>query len=182
MAYLVLSHFQLIPDHLSWLYYLVHYLPDQLPVFSLGILLFFIQKGEAVAKQLTLLMSALTFVLFLLVTNTFVMIFPSEFLFGVAFVLLAIVLNKSSSKIFVNPLFINLGKVSYSVYIVHSAILYWLAKYHFLNYIPITNSLTAIINYLLRFLIVAVLSYLISFCTYNLIERQFQKIGRLLNR
>jgi peptidoglycan/LPS O-acetylase OafA/YrhL len=73
----------------------------------------------------------------------------------------------------VNPLFKYLGKISYSMYLCHFGIFTVLKRINFIDYVE-----NQIINYFIRFVLVVLISVVISSVSYNLIEIPFQNIGK----
>ena len=99
-------------------------------------------------------------------------------IFGLAFLVLAYGLSIYRFKLIVNPVINYIGKVSYSMYLVHIAVLFWLNNYNLVDY---WNNGT--LNFLTRFLVVLLFTTLISTLTYNIIEVPFQKAGnKIINR
>ena len=181
----ILSYFlnkiHIISSDMLWSNYLCFYLPNQLPIFALGILFYFILKDNyklSISPNLIILIS-LVFVGQLIGIH----LLSLHILFGIAFVILGIALSKSESKFLINPILIYIGKISFSMYLVHFAVLHWLTKFHFVDFVVVSNSYTGIINYGIRLLILIVLSTIISTLFYRLVELPMQNIGRkIINR
>jgi peptidoglycan/LPS O-acetylase OafA/YrhL len=165
-----------ITDRILLETYLYLFLPNQLPVFTLGIVLYFIivekQTIFDISYKSILLISS--FILLNLSTGRNV-IFHEITLFGIGFMLLAIGLSKGKSKLLINPLLIHIGKISYSMYLVHFAVLHFIKKLSAIY--PIENVYA---NFTVRYLSVIILTAAISTITYNFIEIPFQKIGKNL--
>jgi peptidoglycan/LPS O-acetylase OafA/YrhL len=161
------------PEYL-WSEYLFLYLPSQLPVFSLGIIMYFIiiekQNIYDISKKYLLLFSIC---LLGQLTTGRTIILPNHINFGIGFFLFAIAISKYKCKIFINSLFIYIGKISYSMYLVHFGILGLLTKIEFVNYVD-----NGIFNYIIRFIIVTIITVILSTVSYNIIEKPFQKIGK----
>ncbi|AEF84534.1 cellulose-binding, family II [Treponema primitia ZAS-2] len=150
-------------------YYWYQFFPNQLPLFCLGIIMYFIiieNKSLWEVSKRTLLLLSLC-ILGLLFTGV-----GSHVLFGIGFLLFSISLSHDKLKIFVNPFFIYLGKISFSMYLVHFGVLKILTKIKFIDYVN-----NGIINYIIRFVIVTLIAAIISSVSYNIIEKPFQKIG-----
>ncbi|MEI8203327.1 MAG: acyltransferase [Bacteroidota bacterium] len=175
---IILTHHQLVPAKWLWEAYLFFYFPSQLPIFSLGILLYFIikEKYEMKISPLLVLISSAILVLHLQGFE----ILPQHFLFGISFVLLAIALSEFEFKALVNVVTMSIGKVSYSMYIVHFAVLYWLEKLNFVDYINVTSTFLSVINYGIRLVILIILTVIISNVFYKYIEVPFQTVGKKL--
>jgi len=175
--YFLQTH-QLITDTQLWETYLTLYLPHQMPVFALGILFYFLVKGDYASLRFSV-PSAILFIAMLAASFlTHISFISSHLLFAIAFVVLGWVLSKREFKLVVNPVVRHIGKVSYSMYLVHFAVLYFMAEWNFASYIPEISSASAIINYVIRLLILIAISAGISTIFYNLIEVPLQKVGK----
>jgi peptidoglycan/LPS O-acetylase OafA/YrhL len=156
--------------------YLHYYLPNQLPVFGLGIVLYFLIKdnGKFDINSSWYLIAFGLIIFQLLGFN----ILPEYFLYSVSFVFLAIGLSKSPNIVIVNRPIIYVGKISYSMYLVHSAVIFWLAKFNMLNFFVATNMPYELLNFLIRFLLIILVTSIISSLSYRYIELPMQKIGK----
>lgn len=159
-----------------WNEYLFFYFPSQLPIFALGILFYYIVTNDYVLK-ISPILTLITSMVIILHLVGFSLL-PSHFLFGIAFVLLGIATSKTKFKILDNPILIYIGKISYSIYLVHFAVLYWLTKINFVDYINPSNAFSALLNYGVRFLVLIILSVFISAISYRCIEVPVQNLGR----
>jgi peptidoglycan/LPS O-acetylase OafA/YrhL len=99
--------------------------------------------------------------------------YSGHILFGIGFTLFAYALSQKEFKIFVNPLFKYLGKISFSMYLCHFGIFTILEKINFIDYVE-----NQIVNYFIRFVLVVLIAVIISSIAYNLIEMPFQNIGK----
>lgn len=164
--------------------YLALYLPNQLPVFAVGFIVYFIiDKSENVRsniRPINLALLAIVGYVSLSVGMPYIHIY---LLYGVCFGLFAISLSKHSFKFFVNPLTIFFGKVSFSLYIVHFAVLFAMREYHLDDYIQVNGISTALINYALRYALVCVIGLPIAMLVHRWIETPCQSAGKaLINR
>jgi peptidoglycan/LPS O-acetylase OafA/YrhL len=167
--------FQLISDDSLWSNYLFLYFPSQLPVFCLGILLYFIiienESIRNISGKSILVFSGL---LLLAQFGTGIQLFfPIHVLFGIGFLILGLGLSTFQFTLIVNPIVSYIGKISFSMYLVHFAVLYWLTRLNFIDYLD-----NGILNYILRFSIVSVLTILVSTILYKTVEVPFQEIGK----
>jgi len=149
---------------------------SQLPVFTLGILLYHVvtrypDKNENLATPLVLL-SLFLFAAFIKV-ETFSDLLPQHFLFGAAFFLFALSLHFSPQKIFVNKATTWIGKLSFSIYLVHFMVLKIVGTYVSDRYILEGNT-----GFAIAFLVVTVISVGISYVTYKLIELPGISLGK----
>ena len=175
-----LNRFPLIPDEVLWGHYLYLYLPSQLPVFALGILLFFI-----VQENYKLPLSPLLFLIssaILMAHLAGIPLLPDHFLFAIAFVLLALALSRFEFKAFVNPVTVFIGKVSYSLYLVHFAVLFWMEHWGFISFLSVNTALEAVLDLMIRLVVVTALSVGIASAFYYLVELPAQQAGIRLMR
>ncbi|HVA97512.1 MAG TPA: hypothetical protein VNG53_01345 [Bacteroidia bacterium] len=70
-----------------------------------------------------------------------------------------------------------MGKISYSSYLIHFAVLYWINKYGTII-IPFNNQGMNLYNYIIRLLIVITITSIIAYIFYKIIEIPFQKLGK----
>jgi peptidoglycan/LPS O-acetylase OafA/YrhL len=175
--YLLLNRLNLISDTRLWGNYLNLFFPSQLPVFACGIIMFFlitVPKTEWKINPGFILGLGLLFLLDL--SLGFSVFFGSHILFSITFIAIGFALSRKEFKILVNPASVYIGKISYSMYIVHFAILHWLTQLNLINLMP-SNSIA---NYCLRFVFVLILSTFFATITYHLVEVPFQKLGAKL--
>ncbi len=157
-------------DTTLWTNYLTLYLPNQLPVFALGILFYFLVKGDFASLRLNRVSVVLFTIMVVVKLFTGMPFISSHLLFATAFVLLGFILSRKQYKILVNPVVMYIGKVSYSMYLVHFAVLFFMVKLNFAVYVAETSALTALANYFIRFILLVVISTAISTVFYNTIE------------
>jgi peptidoglycan/LPS O-acetylase OafA/YrhL len=161
------------------------YLPSQLPVFALGIIGYFkIYKNERVKLTgnqiffivilfITQLLSEVDFII--PITSSFIVVYPKYLLFAFCFLLILISLSKTKNNLIVNMFTLFLGKISFSMYIVHFAVLRWL------NYFGLVDcSSNPIVNYIFRFSIILFTTVVISNIIYLYVEKSFDKLGRYI--
>lgn len=153
--------------------YLYFYFPSQLPVFAIGIVVYFVifrdNKLYEIKKYKALL------ILFLIIAQVGVkvdILFVNHILFAILFGVLTFLLSKGKISFLINKVTIFLGKISYSLYIVHFAVIYWLEYYNLIDF-----NQNYLINFIVKLIVVVMISSFISFVTYNLIEIKFQSIA-----
>lgn len=152
-----------------WDAYLFFYFPSQLPVFALGILLYFVLYRPRDITTVSLLL--FTGLVLLQLCAGFVF-FPEHVLFGVAFLCLALALSRRRFVLLVNPVINHIGRVSFSMYLVHFAVVYWLTRWNMMDYAD-----NEILNYAIRFVTVAGVGVVISSVLYRWVELPFQRLG-----
>ncbi|CAN5808034.1 acyltransferase [soil metagenome] len=171
--HLILLKFPLISFESLWTEYLFLYFPSQLPLFALGIIMYFLifeNKAANVFSGKALLISS-----GLLLAILSIDFIPTQIVFGVAFLILGVALSKYNFRGIVNPLIEFIGKISFSMYLVHFAVFQWLTNLNFIDY-----SSNGIVDYAARFIIGLALTVIISSVTYYLIEIPFQNLGKKL--
>ena len=169
----VLVNFDPTNSDYLWGNYLGFYLPNQLPVFALGIIMFFIITECQSLKEISgksLLMFSIVLLGQLFTGKS---IFSSPVIFGMGFLTLAISISRHKSKFIVNPIITYIGKISFSMYLVHFAVLHWLTKFHLIDFVS-----SKTLNYCIRVTLVIVLTMIISTFVYHIVEIPFQKIGK----
>lgn len=142
---------------------------SQLPVFISGILLFhLVKKYPNQDKTIGLLFLFITLFLFtaFLQTNTFSNLLPQHFLYSIAFLFFSLSLHFWPHALLVNRITSLIGKLSFSIYLVHIMVI------NILNSILLKNGfiLDGNKNFVLKYLLVLTISISISYITYNLFE------------
>jgi peptidoglycan/LPS O-acetylase OafA/YrhL len=188
--YLSLERVQFIQEPQIWKSFIFYWLPNQLPVFFLGIVLYFIfnkiqdlrDSNSITSQKFSIKNQKLGTTLIFLSAGLFIILcyFPSDavghFLYGIVFLCLAIALVLHPFKILVNPFFCNIGKVSYSGYLIHFYILQlcrsWIQPFFTLLY--------PLLQLTIVFVLTLAITFFISTITYTLIEEPSQKIGKQL--
>jgi len=174
--HLALKRIPLIRDHQLWEDYLFLYFPSQLPIFSLGIIMYFVVlKNESLAGITGKSLLLFSGVLLLDLATGAQLIFPKHIFFGIGFLLFGVALSRYHSSIFVNPVINYIGKISFSMYIVHFAVLHWLTAGNFTHLFH-----SPVLNYLGCFLLLMVITGIIASIFYNLVELPCQNIGKSL--
>ena len=166
-----LSRNVMITDNTLWSVYLYLYFPNQLFMFLLGILFFhFYKSGEFNLKgyQWYLIIG----ILFYTIVYNREVYFGNFILTGILFLVLMIGVSKFPLLPVIDKFTSYIGKLSYSIYIVHFAILHFMTKFSLVNLIQYNLS-----NFILRFIICLTLTIIISNFTNKYIEDYFRKLG-----
>jgi len=174
----ILFHYPLIANKELWSNYLFLYLPNQLPIFALGVVLYFIIYDSINIKfsfKFLFIVSACIIAGLAIKPELFVF---DAFYFGVAFLLLTYALHRYHPAILFNPVFLYLGKISYTLYLTHLAAIFLLTKFKLANVIKANNETTTIINYVLNYGMVLIVSVFISTILYYTIEEPMQRVGK----
>jgi peptidoglycan/LPS O-acetylase OafA/YrhL len=154
--------------------YLFFYLPSQLPVFLLGVLLYFIViEKESIRNISGKWILVVVCQVLLNLTTDYKIILPIHIIYGIVYFMLAYTLSLYRFKLLVNPVMKYIGKISFSMYLVHFAVLYWLQRLNFTDILQNGN-----LNYILRYLIVVSITVAVSTLFYNVVEVPFQNLGK----
>ncbi|MES2277680.1 MAG: acyltransferase [Bacteroidota bacterium] len=175
----LLSRFPLISDKDLWYNYLIGYLPNQLPIFGLGIVLYFIINGEQKKLSHKFLAIAAAIIVGGLALEPGLFI-PDMLYFTLAFMGLAYALQHYHPTLLFNAGVKYIGKISYTLYLSHWAVLYILHKYPLINVINSRNEFTALGNFALNFGVLLGLSVALSSLLYYTIESPMQAVGKRL--
>lgn len=164
--------FEIMPEESEYIYYSIF---SQLPIFSIGILVYWIMNDNlSNVKAITIISVAAVLVYF-----TFVEV-PEFYVYGIISLFYILALHKKPFKLFVNRLFINIGKLSLSMYIVHFAIISIIQRSGYFNFLKI-DTMWKVFPYLMgTFLIILFASYIISYISYKYVEIPGQNLGRKL--
>jgi peptidoglycan/LPS O-acetylase OafA/YrhL len=179
----------------QWMYYS---LPNQLPVFALGFVAYHafvrLQPGHAWAfmrprlLKLCPLVIVVAVALFLSlgllqlprVPTIWPLMLPVHLLAGIAFVLGVLAMGLWPTPVLVNRLTIWLGKVSYSVYLIHFAVNDAVRTLAPGVFGPSVMGMRAILGAAMLLLVTLSVSFALSLATFHLIEQPMIARGRLV--
>jgi peptidoglycan/LPS O-acetylase OafA/YrhL len=175
LKYVLLKN-PLISHYGLWQEFLFFYFPNQIGIFGLGIVAYFliIKKDYAVSNA-----NYLIIVILIILGITWDLI-PSHFYFGFSFLVLIVSLSKATNTFLINKITIFFGKISFSTYLVHFAVLHWFKVFGFFNLIKISTIFESLTGYFLFLILVMCTSALISWFFYKLIETPCQKWGKII--
>jgi peptidoglycan/LPS O-acetylase OafA/YrhL len=160
----------------SFTYY---WLPNQLPVFGLGILLYhiFARYRNLQDRFLGLVLLLVSFFMMaaFFETHTYNELLPHHVLMAVGFCFLALGLYFSQLRLLVNPVTTLIGKISFSMYLVHFGMLR-LMNVLYPHGFPLKGDAGTAI----AFFLVAGSTILVSYATYQLIEKPGIHLGAVL--
>ncbi|QKZ13029.1 acyltransferase family protein [Spirosoma sp. KUDC1026] len=168
--------------------YLYYYLPFQLPVFGCGIIAYFlIVRNDYRIKPYTGII-ALSVLAFVVVSKQLGHHIGLElphtlhFYGSIGFILLLVGLAKRPVWLLVNRATEYVGKVSYSAYLTHFGVLFWMNQVMPREFIPVENLTTNVINFHLKFLLIVLVTVCVSTITYQLIEKPALQLGKRRQR
>ncbi len=165
----------------EWNHYLYWFLPNQLTCFAFGILFYFFKtkyQSKSIIPWNTLWISGVFLVgiyLLLKLKSEFEWL-NDDFLIMIIVFLLTTYLSVNPNKFIVNNAMVNIGKYSYSIYLVHFAVLYFLEAGMFKSF----HSSGSPVIFLILFISVLVITYLISSLTFRFVELPMQKFAKNL--
>lgn len=147
----------------------------QLPMFTFGIFLYLLlNKPLPEPKKIVLILLAIFIFVFCYVP------IPYNFLIGLGFSVIVIIQNKHSLKLLSNKLLVAVGKVSYSMYLIHFFVIYMLLHFDITHITEINSYGSFIFNFVAMYLLVAVITFLLANIVYRIIEIPGQNLGKRL--
>lgn len=172
-------HYPAAQQYLVTSYVFLFWFFAQLPVFGVGIIVYHLFKRWRDTRDRTLsailLLSALLLFVAFLGASSFQNILPQTFLYAVAFGIFALALHFWPTRILVNPVTQWIGKLSYSIFLTHFAVLALLGRVF-----PNGFILSGDLGFVVAFVLTTLLSAGVSVLAYNLVERPGLRLGRLL--
>jgi peptidoglycan/LPS O-acetylase OafA/YrhL len=180
----ILVHHPLMHDTRFWIDYLYLYLPDQLPVFSLGFWLYFIiyEKDKLQISGASMLLMSLLAIAGLAtqIDKQIDYLIPTTFWWGLAFVALAVGVSKYQPRILFNPLTNYIGTISYTIYLTHFAGIHLLEYFHLTNPLKGQGRIALFGNLAFNYTEILLTSMAISTPLYYSIEKPMQDVGKRL--
>ena len=170
----------LVPEPVLWESYLYFILPGQLPVFALGVLLFFVMRGDAWPRLPKFELLAWAGVAMADFATGGGRVIPHQAWFGMAFVIMAVAFSRMDWSHLPGRVIRHIGKVSFSMYILHWGLLHWGQHLGWVQLTPGIGWGRVLLEYGLRFVAVVAVATLLSTLTYKLIEEPGQKLGQAL--
>lgn len=161
--------------------YTYYWLPAQLPVFSLGIITYFLlfktdynNAAKSLFKRNTGYFLIFAGAYFFIVLSYSSKLFITENV-AFSFTLMLFILGNATfpESIFNNKFSQFLGKISYSFYFIHAILIELLIKLQLHGLLIITGNK----GFICYFLIILLLGSMLSYISYLLIEKPFQKLG-----
>lgn len=153
---------------------------SQLPVFIIGIIVYFVytKYHNLYSRKLgvVLLGSSLLLLISFFNASTYRDILSTTIVYGIAFGFLILALHFGSFKIIINPIACWIGKISFSLYLIHTAVDYVLLYLIFPKGFPISGQF----GFILAYLLVLSISCGLSILTYKYIELPGINLGKKL--
>ncbi|MCM0668628.1 acyltransferase family protein [Flavobacterium tyrosinilyticum] len=168
------QHAIFIPASNLWREFLFYYFPCQLPIFLLGIILYFLVEDKANLKLITYKNLGFFFILLLLQVGSNVdFLYLGHIIVSIFFMAFCFLLSRGKLNFISKPYIRYIGRISFSMYIIHFIVIAWLAKFHLLDFYD-----NSIINFFIRFALILIVSVFISTLTYRVIEIPFQNLAK----
>ena len=146
---------------------------NQFPMFCLGIIAYFVVRdGLEGLKTKDYLVLAFLFLFSCYFQLPYYMIYSLFFFF------LLIGLSKGVFVFIVNPATMFIGKIGFSIYLIHFAVIYWASQVVNLRTIDFSNAIISYLAYLFYYFIILSLTSFIAYFSYKYIEIPSQKQGR----
>ena len=147
----------------------------QLPIFIMGILCYFFLSNSYPRKRIlcVIVIGATIFIALLLASYYRIFLMPRHFIFGGLFSILLIYLANWPSILMVNKITTTLGKISYSMYLTHFAVLTIFSRLGLSEYFLETDLFS-----ILHFICIVVITTIISLVFFNLIEKPGILLGK----
>ncbi|ULG74961.1 acyltransferase [Macrococcus brunensis] len=171
-------------DPRLYMYYF-YWFPNQLPVFCMGILLYFIVEWSE--QHLKWRRSALKVLMVMTISIVMVLstfrftgywLYFNHYLYGLLFSFFAFQLSQYQSRLLVNKFLVFLGKISFSVYLIHFFFIE--IAMTVLRYLHVYRA-DSMLQYLGVLLTVSVLSIMTAAWSYRYIELPGIRFGRKLS-
>jgi len=164
--------------HATFSTFTFEFFPSQLPVFLIGIVVFLcLNSPWTLLDRKVFKLSLVVFAFALFAQFLFhVPLIAGHYLYGIFFGLLLVFLTKYPTKLLVNPITTHIGKVSYSMYLSHVAILYILDRIGFIHLF----STFPILHFFYVFFLLLLVTTGVSTVLFHIIERPGQLIGKKL--
>ncbi len=158
-----------------WNSFAPYIFPFSIPVFGIGICYFFIIfKKDTQIKSNTLIALSIFSLLTLIYEVRFLYTYFIVFLFG----LIALALSKNYNKLIENKIIMYFGKISFSMYMVHFAIIEGIEYFGILKQFSIDNTISLVIYFLVKFILTVILTSILSTITFLTIEVYAQDLGK----
>ena len=172
--YLYMYNHPMIQDNEVWISFCYFSFPSQLPVFLLGINLYFILKNQVElvsyfkSNKLAVISLAAIFMSHIIRPHL-----QEHILMSFAFLIIVIVFSQLNFRNNIGKVLTFIGKISFSMYLIHFSVLFLMWK---LNLLDIINK--QVLNFGLRYFILVTLTAGISYLTYKFIELPGITLGK----
>lgn len=170
--------------YLLYTYAWEFWLPAQLPVFMLGIVLHFLRekmRGTQSGIGVCWLAGALAMVAVSRFVPTEELV-SNSFLAGVGFVLLALAVFDRDASFLDNAVFRKIGEVSFSIYLLHHLVMHFGAGFIIKVLQALGHGTKGNLSYAIAYLLIVAASTLLALVTYRFVEQPSIRLGAKLAR
>lgn len=178
---IVLTTFPQIKDFTLWNSFLYFYLPSQLPVFAFGFIMYYLiantTEANIVFDRRLLFYTTLSFLLQLAIGFN-----SSHLVFALLYMMLGWMLSRRESRWATNGLIVYMGKISFSLYLIHFAVLHWMEYFSMIDFVSGASIKGSLLNFSVRLLLLTGIGVAGATLSFHLIEQPFQKIGKRIIR
>lgn len=178
---LILINHPLVEQTQLWNEYLFLFLPSQFPVFVIGMIAFHtVISTEDVQPKILLIYTAIMFIISLWLKKiTGIHIIEPHIIVSVIFGIIVVALQRKPVKLLVNRPLIYIGKMSYSMYLMHFAAVFIIIRTNIIQLTKQTNS-QPLVQFCIAYLALLTITLIISLFTNKLIEKPGIRLGELL--
>lgn len=155
-------------------------LPTQLVIFALGILLFFILRGDPWPKLGKWDLFFWAALVFAEVFSQGGRVFHAEVVLSIGFVAMIVGLSKLEWGHLPGKVLRHIGKVSFSLYLTHWGVIHWLDHYGHVQIQPGLGWAATAFEFTWRLCLVLAVGILVSTVTFQLVEKQGQELAKRL--
>jgi len=165
--------------------FLYFWLPNQFPVFMFGVVIYYLLKKIDISKAFSNILVVISFLLFFSFSlYDFSLAYPQyfvqrEYIYSIIFLIFILGVSGSNIKVLINKYICNLGKVSFSVYLLHFLVIR--IVYRLFVFLPGDNMANS--KFLIGFVSSIAASYALSLMTHKYVELRGIKFGnRIIGR
>ena len=174
----IFIYFQWVPANLIGREFLFYYLPAQLPIFAIGLIMYFLIENLENIRLVSSKLMLLSLVLLLLqMGSAFDFLYLNHLVFSILFSIFIVVLSRGKLSFVSNKVLMYIGKISFSMYIIHFIIISWLKHFNLIDFFN-----DYLLNYITRLVLILLLSIFFSTITFRLVEVPFQNLAKKIIR
>lgn len=170
------SRYFAIPEGFLFTQYLDFYLPAQLPVFAMGIMFYFLTSEGS--KRVSGTAATLLFGVLVVEYFTHRVGINNHIMIAGGLTLLVYGMRNLTLNNFVTKTIAYIGNVSFSMYLVHFAVIYAIEKY--IPFPPAETRLMVAVTFVSFYALIVILSTAMSVLTFRAIEQPSQQLGKAL--
>lgn len=163
--------------------YLFYWFPSQIGIFAIGIYMYHLWKDKStvISKWSNVLIysGVLLLVLLSFTGNIYNPMFPKHYLFGLGFLLFGLGLSAVDKHFLLNKVILFIGKISFSMYLVHFFVLDVLETLFLSSLMNYTSTVGSVI---ILYIFTLIISVILSHLSFKYVETPGIKIGRNISK